>query len=56
MRDLQSSADGASFLYSGDIRALLSALARSSIQDLSVSDPDLEEIFLHYYENGGDPA
>ena len=56
VRDLQSSADGASFLYSGDIRALLSALARSSIQDLSVSDPDLEEIFLHYYENGGDPA
>ncbi len=56
VRDLQSSADGASFLYSGDIRALLSALARSSIQDLSVSDPDLEEIFLHCYENGGDPA
>ena len=41
-----------SFLYSGEMNALLSVLAAGKIRDLSVSEPDLEEIFLHYYEEG----
>lgn len=53
VRDIQTSTDGMSFLYSGDINALLSVLSGSHIEDLSVSEPDLEEIFLHYYEDGG---
>lgn len=53
VRDIQMSTDGMSFLYSGDIDALLSVLSGSHIEDLSVSEPDLEEIFLHYYEDGG---
>jgi len=39
-----------SFLYSGDINLLLQTLSAGHITDLSVSEPDLEEIFLHYYE------
>lgn len=47
----RSDADGAvSFLYSGDMRLLLQALADGEVSDLSVSEPDMEEIFLHYYE------
>lgn len=47
-------ADGAiSFLYSGEMDALLQALAAGHITDLAVSEPDLEEIFLHYYEKDG---
>lgn len=53
VRDLQTSASGTTFLYSGSINALLSTLSGGSIQDLSISEPDLEEIFLHYYEDGG---
>ena len=46
--------DGAiSFLYSGEIDALIRTLAAGHIADLSVSEPDLEEIFLHYYEKDG---
>ena len=45
-----------SFLYSGDIKRLLQTLAAGDIQDLSVTEPDLEEIFLHYYEDGGEQA
>lgn len=46
--------DGAmSFLYSGDMKLLLRALTEGNVTDLSVSEPDLEEIFLHYYEDGG---
>lgn len=49
--------DGAvSFLYSGDINVLLQILATGRITDLSISEPDLEEIFLHYYEKEGERA
>ena len=35
---------------------LLQTLADGDVTDLSVAEPDLEEIFLHYYENGGEQA
>ena len=45
-----------SFLYSGDMSILLERLSAGHITDLNISDPDLEEIFLHYYEKDGDRA
>lgn len=53
LRDLQQSENGVSFLYSGDINKLIAVLSRQNIIDLSVSEPDLEEIFMHYYLDGG---
>lgn len=53
IRDMQQTEDGMNFLYSGNMNTLLSALSGGSIQDLSISEPDLEEIFLHYYEEEG---
>lgn len=53
IRDRKETADGGiSFLYSGDINALLHTISRLSIQDLSISEPDLEEVFFHYYTEG----
>lgn len=52
VRDLQISGDMVSFLYGGDINLLLSRLSRHQIMDLSLFEPDLEEIFLHYYTEG----
>lgn len=43
-----------SFLYSGEMEPLLKRLAAGQIADLTVSEPDLEEIFLHYYEKEGE--
>ena len=54
VRDLQETDGVSSFLYSGDIKRLLQILAGSDITDLSVAEPDLEEIFMHYYEDGGE--
>ena len=54
IRDLQTTEDGMNFLYSGEISALLQVLAGSQIQDLTIAEPDLEEIFMHYYETGGE--
>jgi len=56
VRDLQPGEDGLSFLYSGPMEPLLAVLARGQIRDLTVTEPDLEEIVLHYYEKGGDPV
>ena len=52
IRDLQQAEDGVSFLYGGDINELISALSGQRIRDLSISEPDLEEIFMHYYLDG----
>lgn len=52
VRDIQETPDGVSFLYSDEIGVLLKVLSGSRIQDLTITEPDLEESFLHYYEKG----
>ena len=44
--------DGATckFLYYGESDALLRCLAAGHVQDIHISEPDLEEVFMHYYE------
>lgn len=46
--------DSVSFLYSGDMNRLLETLSAGRILDLSITEPDLEEIFMHYYTEDGD--
>lgn len=50
VRDVKMSNDGVSFLFGGDINDLLRFLSTCHINDMTVTEPDLEEIFLHYYE------
>ncbi len=50
VKDLRETKDGCSFLYSGEMQTLLAVLSTGEVRDLSVSEPDLEEVFLHYYE------
>ncbi len=38
------------FFYSGDINVLIGKLAGQQIDNLSIEEPSLEEIFLHYYK------
>lgn len=54
VRDLRQTENGMTFLYGGDINQLVGCLAKQSIMDLSISEPDLEEIFMHYYADGGE--
>lgn len=53
MKDVLTTEDSISFLYNGDISILLEKLhqQRAEILDVSISDPDMDEIFMHYYEN-----
>lgn len=39
------------FLYSGEINMLIRELAKLSITDIAINEPDLEEVFMHYYES-----
>lgn len=54
IRDLRAAEDGVSFLYSGSMNRLVQHLSSGDLTDLSIAEPDLEEIFLHYYAEGGD--
>lgn len=39
-----------SFLYKGNINEVLRRIAGIDIRNIAVEEPDLEEIFMHYYE------
>ena len=54
IRDRKDEHGSVSFLYSGDMNSLLQTLSAGTVLDLSVSEPDLEEIFMHYYEKAGE--
>ena len=54
VRDRKDSEDSVSFLYSGDMNSLLCTLSAGQVDDLTVTEPDLEEVFLHYYEKDGE--
>jgi ABC-2 type transport system ATP-binding protein len=45
-----SSGTSLAFLYSGDINSLVGKLAGLPIENLSIEEPSLEDIFLHYYK------
>ncbi len=52
IKDIQTDGDQVSFLYGGDLNDLLHALAALPLTDVAITEPDLEEIFMHYYEEG----
>ena len=52
VRDYQNTDHGVSFLYAGEINELIGRLSNCHIADLSIAEPDLEEIFMHYYTDG----
>ena len=53
-RDVKLDEGALTFLYSGTPESLIATLAGIRFEDFTVSDPDLEEIFLHYYGRGNE--
>ena len=49
IKNIQADHDSVSFLYGGDLNTLFHALAALPLTDAAISEPDLEEIFLHCY-------
>lgn len=50
MKDIKIFKDTTHFLYSGRMDKLLKALAALPVTDVAITEPDLEEIFMHYYQ------
>ncbi|MBE6574296.1 MAG: ABC transporter ATP-binding protein [Ruminococcaceae bacterium] len=48
-RDIKYENETINFLYSGDVKQLLSELASIDFEDISITDPELDEVFMHYY-------
>ena len=49
IRSVQKTAAGFTFLYSGSMHGLLCYLSAQPVRDLTITEPSLEEIFMHYY-------
>lgn len=48
-KDVKFENRNAKFLYSGKTDMLLKKLSELTFEDITITDPDLEEIFMHYY-------
>ena len=53
-KSVETNGDSVSFLYNGGIKELLNIANSLPIYDMTITEPDLDEIFMHYYEKGGD--
>ena len=48
-KDIKIENDTVNFLYSGKATELTRELSSLEFEDLSICDPDLDEVFMHYY-------
>ena len=53
-KSAETNGDSVSFLFNGDIKELLNAVNSLPIYDMTITEPTLDEIFMHYYEKGGE--
>ena len=47
--DATTYADGVQFIYAGPYDRLLDELVKHEIRDVEISEPPLEDVFMHYY-------
>ena len=48
--NLEKSNGAASFFYRGDINTMMRIISQQEVADVTIEEPTLEEIFMHYYE------
>ena len=53
-KNISCTENSVSFLYDGDIKVLIAELNQLPVTDMTVTEPELEEIFLHYYTKEAD--
>ena len=54
IRDLKTEDGITSFLYNGKPDTLIKELAQLKFDDITITDPELQEVFMHYYKKEGD--
>ncbi len=48
---VEKNKNSTSFLYKGEISILLKELSQMPVEKITITEPDLEEVFMHYYES-----
>ncbi|MGM9735174.1 MAG: ATP-binding cassette domain-containing protein [Candidatus Cryptobacteroides sp.] len=48
--NIERRGDSVHFLYNGDTKTLLRRLSEAEIDDVSIGEPNLEDIFMHFYK------
>jgi ABC-2 type transport system ATP-binding protein len=48
---VEKNKNSTSFLYQGEISILLRELSQMPVEKITITEPDLEEVFMHYYES-----
>jgi ABC-2 type transport system ATP-binding protein len=48
--NIQSEDGTVSFFFKGDINIVLQMISAKPVMDVTIEEPTLEEIFMHYYE------
>jgi ABC-2 type transport system ATP-binding protein len=48
---VEKNKNSTSFLYKGEIPILLKELSQMPVEKITITEPDLEEVFIHYYES-----
>lgn len=48
--DYSEENDQISFIYNGDISIIIERLSGLALKDVTIDEPNLEEVFLHYYQ------
>jgi len=56
VEDLALNGTHTSFSFAGDLDPVVKALAVHHVRDLEATHPSLEEVFLSYYREGGEPG
>lgn len=51
--DVRQEGRAASLMFSGSVASMMKRLHRLELEDILIEEPSLEEIFLHYYTEGG---
>ena len=54
MKNISWTENSVSFLYDGNMKVLIAELNQIPITDMTITEPELEEIFLHYYTKEAD--
>lgn len=51
--NLKKTDSNVNFFFDGDINTLMKILSEFQIENVSIEEPSLDEIFMHFYKNGG---
>lgn len=52
LKDLDIKGKSVTFVFSGNINTILKKISGINILNILIEEPDLEEIFMHYYQKG----